>query len=362
MDPRDRKARSTRHHCHIAHLEDLEARRLPSVFTPFSSSVFGSSSSSQYSAQVALVRHEYDTYVGAVRTLEFKSQATPQEFQALRNDAREISAAASATKLPLEVARTEAVAVSLQLDRSPLYGWAGDSAWSEYRARLEASLDSLGVDESLIDKTLADTKAIAVSAGVSFSEFQTFTNSFSTLQAGEKSLPYSTYYNFEDPELFYTQHLRGFFRGWGMQKKTAEAQVKDLLFTIKTANQLAPSQSAVLHRDVRLLENLGATLPSTSLEQLYSSYVATFQGGVPIPATQAQLRESLLAALGPAAGAHPIGWVNKLVADAPSFYRAVGSSTSTVQNITGAVTVLVDTGGGESLNPFKVTIRQRLKS
>ena len=296
-----------------------------------------------------------------MRTLELKSQATPQEFQALRNDAREISAAASATKVPLEAARTEAVAVSLQLDRSPLYGWAGDSAWSEYSTRLEAGLQSLGVDQPLIDKTLADTKAIAVSAGVSLSEFQTFTGAFSTLHAGEKSLPYSPYYHFGDPELFYTQHLRGFFRGWGMQKKTAEAQVKDLLLTIKTANQLAPSQSAVLYRDVRLLENLGATLPNTSLDGLYSSYVAAFQGGVPTPAIQSQLRENLLAALGPAAGAQPIGWVQKLVADAPSFYRAVGASTSSVQNITDAVSVLVDAGGGESLNPFKVTIRERLK-
>ena len=51
--------------------------------------------------------------------------------------------------------------------------------------------------------------------------------------------------------------------------------------------------------------------------------------------------------------------MNRLVADAPSFYGAAGSSASTVQNITDAVTVLVDAGGGESLNPFKVTIRQR---
>jgi hypothetical protein len=362
MDGHDRSARSNRQRRHIPRPEALESRSLRSVFAPFSSSVFGSSSSSPYSAQVALVRHEYDTYVGAVRTLEFKSQATPQEFQALRNDAREISAAASATKLPLEAARTEAVAVSLQLDRSPLYGWAGDSAWSEYSTRLEASLDSLGVDQSLIDSTLADTKAISASAGVSFNEFQTFTNAFSTLHAGEKSLPYSPYYSFEDPELFYTQHLRGFFRGWGMQKVTAERQVKDLLFTIKTANQLAPTQSAVLHRDVQLLENLGATLPSTSLDGLYSSYVAAFQGGMPTPAIQSQLRENLLAALGSSASAQPIGWVNGLVADAPSFYRAVGSSTSTVQNITNAVTGLVDAGGGESLNPFKVTIRRPMKS
>ncbi len=360
MDPRDRRARSKRHHRHIPHLEDLEGRLVPSAFAPFSSSVFGSSSS-QNSAQVALVRHEYDTYVGAVRTLELKSQATPQEFQALRNDAREISAAGSATKLPLEAARTEAVAVSLQLDRSPLYGWAGDSAWSEYSTRLEASLDGLGVDQSLIDKTLADTKAIAVSAGVSFSEFQTFTNAFSTLHAGEKSLPYSPYYSFEDPQLFYTQHLRGFFRGWGMQKVTAERQVKDLVSSIKTANRLAPSESAMLHRDVQLLEKLGATLPSTSLEQLYSSYVAAFQGGAADPGDCIAAPREPLGGSWLGGRREPIGWVNKLVADAPSFYREVGSSASTVQNITDAVTVLVDAGGGESLNPFKVTIRRRLK-
>ena len=118
-------------------IEGLEVRKLPSSFAPISSATlfpgstaFGtySSSSQQLAARAAIVRHEYDRHVGEVKTLELKSQATPAEFLSLRDDARAISLAASAANLPHSTASTTAVDVSLQLDRSPLYGSARDPA------------------------------------------------------------------------------------------------------------------------------------------------------------------------------------------------------------------------------------------
>ena len=99
-------------------IEALESRQLPSLFPPISSySLF--SSNQQLTARAAIVRHEYDQYVGELKTLELKSQATPAEFLALRDDARAISAAASAANLPPTVANTTAADVSLQLDDPP---------------------------------------------------------------------------------------------------------------------------------------------------------------------------------------------------------------------------------------------------
>jgi hypothetical protein len=133
------------------------------------------SSSSQLSAQAAIVLHEYDQYVGELKTLELKSQATPAEFLALRDDVRAISVAASAAKLPASAAKGTAADVSLQLDRSPLYGSATAAGWGVVSARVTTNLDSLGVTQPLIDQTIADMKALANSANVSTAEFQAFT-------------------------------------------------------------------------------------------------------------------------------------------------------------------------------------------
>jgi hypothetical protein len=206
-------------------IEGLESRQLPSLFPPISSySLF--SSNQQLTAKAAIVRHHYDQYVSELKTLELKSQAAPEEFLALRDDARAISAAASAANLPPAAASNTAVDVSLQLDRSPLYGSAKDSGWAVVSARVTTNLDSLDVPQPLIDRTLADMKAIADSAGVSSAAFQSFTNDFYTLRDAESSLPSNPYYHFEDPGLYYSQHLRGFFRHWGIQKVAAETKLK----------------------------------------------------------------------------------------------------------------------------------------
>jgi len=287
-------------------IEGLEPRRLPSLFAPISSySLFpGStsygSSSQQLAAQAAIVRHDYDRYVSELKSLELKSQATPAELLALRDDARAISAAASAANLPPAVANNTAAEVSLQLDRSPLYGSAKDPGWDVVSARVTTNLDKLDIPQPLIESTLADIKAIADSAGVSAAEFQTFTNDFYTLRDAESALPSNPYYHFEDPGLYYSQHLRGFFRGWGRQKVAAEAKLKIDLRTIHTEAQVDPAGMVIVHRDVHLLESLGAAVPSTTNQQLDDAYLAAFADGVPALQAVSQLRSSLATILGPA--------------------------------------------------------------
>jgi hypothetical protein len=131
-------------------------------------------------------------------------------------------------------------------------------------ARVTTNLDTLDVPQPLIDRTLTVIKTLATSAGVRAGELQTFTNYFYTLRDGESSLPSNPYYHFEDAGLFYTQHLRGFFRHWRLQKVAAEAKLKVDLQTTKSATQVDAAGAAVLHRDARLLESLGAAVPSTT--------------------------------------------------------------------------------------------------
>ena len=344
-------------------IEGLEVRQLLSLFPPISSDLLlpgstSSGSSQQLAARAAIVRHEYDQYVGELKSLELKSQATPEEFLALRDDARAISAA----NLPPAVANTTAADVSLQLDRSPLYGAAKDPGWDVVTARLTTNLETLDVPQPLIQQTLADMKALADSAGVGADEFQTFTNDFYTLRDGESSLPSNPYYHFEDPGLFYSQHLRGFFRDWGVQKVAAEAKLGVDLRTIRSATQVDPAGAAVLHRDVHSLESLGAAVPSTTNQQLDDAYLAAFDQGVPTPQIQSQLRTNLITILGPAGTAARIAMVDRLVADAPVFAQAVGAPSPNVQTIVNDVGDLVDAGGGETLNPFKVTTRHAARS
>ncbi len=346
-------------------IEALEVRQLLSFFAPissyglFSGSTSFSSSSQQLAARAAIVRHDYDRYVGELKTLELKSQATPAEFLALRDDARAISAAASAVNVSTTVTKNTAADVSLQIDRAPLYGSAKDSGWAVVSARVTTNLDSLDVPQPLIDRTLTDMRALAISAGVSPAEFQTFTNDFYTLRDAESSLPSNPYYHFEDPGLYYSQHLRGFFRHWGTQKVAALAKLQDDLRTIQSETHVSAAGITVLHRDVHLLEGLGAVVPSTTNQQLNDTYLAAFADGVPTPPAVAQFRASFIAILGPVATTQRIASIDRLAADTPAFARAIDASLSHIQTIVADVGAVVDAGGGESLNPFKVTIRRR---
>ena len=111
---------------------------------------------------------------------------------------------------------------------------------------LTANLSGLNVPQSLIDQTVTDMRTLAASAGVGPDGFATFTDNFNTLRNGEQTLPSGSGYHFEDPSLYYTQHLRGFFRGWGVQKVEAEATLQSNLRTIQGQSRAVPAGGAVL--------------------------------------------------------------------------------------------------------------------
>ena len=330
--------------------EALEYRKVLSYFVPFGSY---SGSSQQLAAQAAIVRHEYDQYVGELKALELKSQATPTEYLALRDDARAISAAASAANLPSADAKATAVEVSLQLDRSPLYGSATDAGWALVTARVTTNLDRLLVPAPLIDQTLADMKALASSANVSPDEFQTFTNDFNTLRASEAYLTSNPYYHFEDPGLYYTQHLRGFFRHWGVQKVAASAKLQGDLHAIESAVPTGLAGANVLHRDAHLLESLGAAVPSATNAQLDDAYLAVFAEGVPTAASVSALRSNLLNIVGPVATKSRIASINRLAGDSPAFARAAGGSISAIETIVADVAAVVNSGRWRDAQPIQ---------
>ncbi len=349
-DPADREARSRRRF--PATVEPLEDRRLLSYY--------GSSSSyyNQVSYQASIVRHEYDQFVSEVKRIELASQATPAEYLALRDDARAISNTATpAPGLSRQAVQYKAVETSLELDRAPLYGWLGDSGWTGINARLTSDLSGLNAPSTLISKTVSDMKIIANSANVGPFDYATVTNDFTSLRNAEQSLPSNSGYHFEDPGLFYTQHLRGFFRGWGVQKIQARGQLDRDLHAAKAQAGTDPAGSAVVSRDVQILQQIGAAIPSTTNETFGTTLVAAFAQGPPSPMAVAQLGTSLVTVLGPAATPSRVASVDRLANDAPALDQALGGSTSSIATIVADVAALVNAGSGESLNPFKINIR-----
>ncbi len=353
MRRHDRQDRKTHAHRMLPTAESLEGRLLPSFY--------GSSSYyNQTSYQASIVRHEYDQYVSEVKRIELASQATPAEYLALRDDARAISNAASPNPgLSGQAVQYKAVETSLELDRAPLYGWLGDDGWAGTSSRLTSDLSGLNVPASIIAQTVADMRTLAVSAGVGPYDYATVTNDFTTLRNAEQALPANSGYHFEDPSLFYTQHLRGFFRGWGTQKVQARGQLDRDLHAVQSAARTSPAGAAVVSRDVQILQTIGAGIPSTMNETFGTTYVAAFAQGPPSPTAVTQLRSDLITVLGPAATSARVASATRLANDAPALDQALGGNPSSIATIVADVAALVDAGGGESLNPFKINIGPR---
>lgn len=355
MERPDRPTRDTPRRRCAPSIEGLEHRQLLST------------ASSSQAARVAITRHDYDQYVRDLKDVELHSQATPAQYLALRDDARSIALAASAAAGDRNGADARAVAVSLQLDRSLLAGSLGPSGWSEVESRLTTNLDALGVPRPLIDKTIADVHATAASAGVSAANYQTLVTdmdryadarsnlsaySHSTTNTGHYSSASSGYSgfapHFPDPQVYYTQHLRGFFRGWAEQKVNDQAKLR--------ADLTAAGGGAVLHRDTQALVSLGAAVPSETNGRLLDAYSAAFGQGAPTATVVSSLGANLTSVLGIAATPSRAAKVATLAADAPAFYLASGSSPANVATLVGDVRAVVDDGGDSSLNPFKITI------
>ena len=322
-------------------LEGLESRQL-----------LTSSSAAYWTYRTS---HELNLFVGDLQRLELMSQATPAQYLALRDDARAISRAASTTTLALPEANAKALAVSLQLDRSALDGWMGDSAWDGVRSRLTANLDGLNVPPALVDQTIADMKAIATSSGVTFHDFQTFTDEFNTLRADE-AYTTSGYRHFPDPGLYFTQHLRGFFRGGAVQRGRDQSKLDADLRTIGAESSDTPAEAAALASEARLLEKIGAGLPTQANEQVGQDFLATFAQGSPSPEALAQARSALVADLGAGTSGPSLSAVDHLIAGASGFFQDAGSSQANARTLVLDVRAIVADGGGSPLNPFKVEV------
>lgn len=312
--------------------------------------MFSSGSSSN---QTALTQHYYHAYMGELQHIELKSHATVAEYQALRDDARAITAEASSTNLSPPVAHTKALAVTLQIDRAPLNGWMGSLAWQGIAGKLSANLNGLNVTPQLIAKTTSDMQAVAHSAGVTSSDYGALAFDANRLRHAEQGLR-NSYMHFPSPGLYYSQHLRGFFRGAAAERKANLNALHADVQTILRSSNATPAQASTLHRDVRFLTQVGAALTDLNNEQFGTAFNAMFAQGSPSPAQQLQFQSTAQMILDGAATPKLLGQVNGLSADAPTFFVAAGASQANVGRIVADVQAVVSDGVASGANPFKV--------
>ncbi len=218
------------------------------------------------------------------------------------------------------------------------------------RSRRSTSTDLALITSTrrLIAKTVNDMEAAAVSANVDPGSYQVFNDDLASYESARGQANS----HFHDPQIYYTQHLRGFFRGWATQKAQDQAA---LTSEVNTVAKQAGSGGAVVRRDASILGQLGVPIPSESNDRLTDAYVNTFAQGSPSPATLAEFRTVAISSLGATASASRTAAVDRLISDAPSFFKATGS-TSTIRSLVNAVVAVVNDGQGASLNPFKISI------
>jgi hypothetical protein len=297
-----------------------------------------------------VAKHAYDQFVSELRRIELGSAATPAEYLALRDDTRALSEAVASSGAAAHTPSTSnrLVAATLLIDRSLLEGWLGNEGWDEIRGKLDADLAPFHVDPELLDRTVSDMKAAAASAAVDPGAYQVLVSDIASAQSARNQLyGGSPTASFRDPQVYYTQHLRGFFRGWAQQRVSDEGALQSALAAS------AHGSGGVLGRDVALLEQLGAPIPSDADRALTGAYAAVFARGTPDAAGLSAFRTAAVAALGATATAPRIKAVDRLVADAPAFAAAAGPFAN-VQTIVADVRAVIDDGQGTSLNPFRI--------
>ena len=336
------KFQSRRSPAYHASIEALECRFLLTA-------------TNQAAAQIARVRHEYHDYVSFVQILEQHSKATNVEALALRDDALAISQAASTTTLNRSVANQKATDASIQIDRAFLDGFLDDQGWAVIKSRMDANLEGLNVSDSVVVQTIADMKTVAHAAGVSAGAYSSFATKYATLQNGEAYIS-NSYVHFDSPELFYTQHLRGFIQGGTAEKRQEKAKLNADIHTIAFPAHDAAAL-AVINRDVKLLEQVGSRVSIAGKATLQKAYLVAFANGPPKEAALSQLSASLSEATqGNAQPNSTNAAIDRLITDAPMFSEATGSSTASIETILIDVAAYLDAGGSQPLNPYRVQV------
>lgn len=328
---------------------------MPSLFGAgaYSTTQFGGS---RYGAQLAAqAEHKLHQYVSKLQEVELESQATPAEFLALRDDARAITQVASANTRGSPAAARSALAVTIQLDNAPLDGWLGDPGWNVVQARVQANLTTLGIDPAMIDRTLADMKSAASSAGVRYGDYQSLIAASDSYQDARDRVP-NGYGSFPDPQTYYTQHLRGFFRGLAAGRLDAVAKLDSDVRTFEAQANASSAETAVVNRDIKLLKNLGASVTNAQNAAFGDAIVAAFDNGSPTPADQASLHARANAIFGPTQSVATHAQVDRLIADTTTLYAALGASQANVSTFVEDVKSVVENGADASLNPFKVQV------
>jgi hypothetical protein len=215
-------------------------------------------------------------------------------------------------------------------------------------------LAGFNVPPAIINQTVVDMKAAALSAGVDPGTADILDAQIASVQSARNQLyGGNSGYSYRDPEVYYTQHLRGFFRGWADQKTQDQAKLNA---DVATVSRGSSTSAAVLNGDLGRLEVLGAAITSDASAQLTTSYIIAFAQGSPSPTSLATFRASAISALGTTANKARVATLNKLIADAPAFYTAAGSFAN-VQTIVTDTQAVIEDGQGSSLNPFLIVIR-----
>ena len=160
-------------------------------------------------------------YALELKIVENRSHATPAEFQALRDNARAIGAAASANAassgLSAQTLADRSATLTTVLNDAPLDGWMTTAQWATVETRLQRPLDGLNVPQSLVNQTFADMQTLANSAGVTHTEFNNLSNAQNQLNIDNNNLLMyhetpqygSNYPSIPDSSVYYTQNFAG---------------------------------------------------------------------------------------------------------------------------------------------------------
>ena len=140
------------------------------------------------------------------------------------------------------------------------------------------------------------------------------------------------------------------------QRRRDEATLNANVRTIQAQAHDTPAEAAVLHRDVMALEQAGAVLTTQDNVSFGDAYAAAFSQGTPGAQEQTVLSGELTSILDGNATPAASAAATRLVADAPAFFPAVGSSQANVGTIVTDVRAVVADGVGSPPNPFKVQI------
>ena len=295
----------------------------------------------------------WSEFVSQFKKIEQNSRATPAEYTALRDDARSISEATTRATVGPQTAAEAANAATLLIDRALLDGWMGQAAWADVGAKLTNNLTLLGASPPLIAKTFGDMQAAADSARVNSDEFQNFTAEFNQVRSDENYVGASAY-GYPDPELYYTQNLGGFFRGWALNRTADRQQLQTDVASVTSAASAA--DAGAVRRDVSLLEKLGGRLSSLTGSTFFGTYVTAFGPGTPALTEPSVVKSELQGALGASATRSWAAQVTRLIADAPAFYAGAGSSEANVATIAADVQAVVNDGVSSPPNPFRITV------